>query len=431
MNTPFQNLRYLGDCMIGFLTRMCRATLQLDVRASDFSRCSSGNVAIMFGLVIVPFVSFGGISVDFAKASRETSRIQSALDAAVLAGGRAFQVSGDINDAKSTAAFYFNQQTGYTLKQNDVNETTFVLTAGSTEAVPTSFMGVLSDRFDTLTVSASAQAQLEREIDGDDVEVSLMLDITGSMRGQRIADLKAAGKDLVSILLRDEETTTRIALAPFSHAVNAGPYYQAVTNQAPTAGNTCVVERSTSRAYTDHPPSASNGYFNRFPAYGSYYVCPRAEIVPLSSDKQLLLNRIDTLPTHGTTAGHLGTAWAWYLISARWSGVFPTARAPRNSLDGVQKITVLMSDGQYNRKWFNNPTSDGQARRVCDQMKQASNGIEVYAVGFELEEGSSAYNRLKNCATDSAHFFPAGNGDELKAAFRAIAFKIAELRLVN
>ncbi|MEL7544095.1 MAG: hypothetical protein AAGJ70_09995, partial [Pseudomonadota bacterium] len=75
--------------------------------------------------------------------------------------------------------------------------------------------------------------------------------------------------------------------------------------------------------------------------------------------------------------------------------------------------------------------SDEQARRLCNQMKKAANGIEVYSVGFALQEGSAAYNRLKNCATDSAHFFAAADGTELRAAFRAIAFKIAALRLVE
>lgn len=403
----------------------------LPSRIRRFARSTAGNTAILFGLMAIPFASFGGLSVDFAKASREETRIQTALDAAVLAGGRAFQVSGSVDAATQAAAFYFQKQTGYTLTQNSVNEATFVLTAASTANVPTSFMGILSDRFDTLTVHATAQAQLEREIDGDDVEVSLMLDVTGSMGGQRIADLKAAASDLVNILLRDDEGTTRIALAPFSHAVNVGPYYQAMTNQQPAPNNTCVVERTGTRKYKDHAPSASNGFFRQFPASGTYWTCPTAEIFPLSSNKQLLLNRINALPTHGNTAGHLGTAWAWYLVSKRWANMFPSSRAPSNTLDGVQKIAVLMSDGQYNKKWYNDPNSDGQARRLCNQMKREANGIEVFAVGFALAEGSTAYNRLRDCATDAAHFFPAGNGDELKAAFRAIAFKIAALRLIN
>lgn len=314
---------------------------------------------------------------------------------------------------------------------NTVDEASFVLTVTSQESVPTSFMGLLGDAFDTLTVEALARAQLEREIQGDHIEVSLMLDVTGSMGGQRMIDLKSAAKDLVNILVDDGAPEARVALAPFSHAVNVGPYYEAMTNIAPPPDNTCVVERTGNKKYKDAKPNAGNGFFQQFPASGSYWICPTAEIVPLTSNKQLLLSRIDALPTHGNTAGHLGTQWAWYLISKKWASVFPGNRAPKSSLNGVKKIAVLMSDGQYNKKWYNNHNSDEQARRICKQMKKPANGIEVYAVGFALTEGSQAYNRLKDCATNDAHFFPAGTGAELKAAFRAIAFQIAELRLVD
>lgn len=407
-------------------------------RTRRFSQSASGNVTIIFGLMAVPFFSFAGLSIDFAKASREKSRIQTALDAAVLAGGRAFQVSGSTDTAKAAAALYFKKQTGYDLKSNTVNPDTFVLAVSSRENVQTSFMAVLGSKFDVLPVDASAKALLVREIQGDDVEVSMMLDVTGSMGGQRILDLKSAATDLVNILVKDGEDEVRVAMAPFSHAVNVGAHFAAMTNTPPIAGNTCVVERTGTRKYKDHPPSVTNKFFGSMtvakPATGrtsGYWSCPTAEIVPLTSNKQLLIDEIANLPTHGNTSGHLGTAWSWYLISKRWKNMFPSDRAPKGTLDGVKKIAVLMSDGQYNTKWYNTDNSDTQARKVCNQMKKEAAGIEVYAVGFQLAEGSTAYNRLKDCATDDAHFFPAGTGDELKAAFRAIAFKIAELRLVD
>jgi len=407
-------------------------------RTRRFSQSASGNVTIIFGLMAVPFFSFAGISIDFAKASREKSRIQTALDSAVLAGGRAFQVSGSTETAKQAAALYFLKQTGYQLKSNTVNPDTFVLAVSSQENVQTSFMAVLGNKFDVLPVSATAKALLVREEDGDKVEVSMMLDVTGSMGGQRILDLKSAASDLVNILIREGENDVRVAMAPFSHAVNVGPHFNKITNTTPVDGNTCVVERTTDRKYKDHKPSASNGYFQTMTEAkastgrtSGYWSCPSAEIVPLTSNKQLLLDEIASLPTHGNTAGHLGTAWAWYLISKRWKNMFPSSRAPKGNLDGVKKIAVLMSDGQYNTKWYNADNSDVQARKICNQMKKETAGIEVYAVGFQLSEGSTAYNRLKQCATDEEHFSPAGNGDELKAAVRAIAFKIAELRLVD
>lgn len=413
--------------------------------ARRFGENRAGNVSIIFGLIMFPFLSFAGISVDFAKATREKSKIQTALDTAALSAGRTFQVSGSEAEAKAAAALYFKKLTGYDLTINSVDPGTFVLTVGSQEDVTTSFMSLMGDQYRSLTVNAVSKAQLVREQQGDEVEVAMMLDITGSMGGQRIADLKVAASDLVNILVNDGEDEVRVALAPFSHAVNVGSYFNAMTNTNDNNGNggNCVVERTGNKKYKDHPPSNNNKYFRSLNAgrtdeglTSNYWRCPSAPIVPLTSDKSLLLDEINDLPTHGNTAGHLGTAWAWYLVSKRWSNMFPSNRAPKSNLNGVKKIVVLMSDGRYNRQWFNdNHDSDEQARRICNQMKKATNGVEVYSVGFGLTEGSDPYKRLEACASEDSggikHFFPAATGEELKSAFRAIAFNIAQLRLIE
>ena len=56
-------------------------------------------------------------------------------------------------------------------------------------------------------------------------------------------------------------------------------------------------------------------------------------IQPLTNDTAMLKRRIDKLQTGGSTAGHLGTAWAWYLLSPNWNTVlqqaFPTSQRRR------------------------------------------------------------------------------------------------------
>jgi len=48
---------------------------------------------------------------------------------------------------------------------------------------------------------------------------------------------------------------------------------------------------------------------------GTCTVPTSAEVVPLASTKQTLLDKITGLTASGGTAGHLGTAWAWYMLS--------------------------------------------------------------------------------------------------------------------
>lgn len=407
-------------------------------KAQEFTQSKAGNVSIIFGLMAVPFISFAGLSIDFAAASREKSKIQTALDSAALAAGRAFQVSGSEADAKAAAALYFKKQTGYDLTVNTVDPGTFILTVGSQENIPTSFMAVMGDDFDVMTVNATAKAQLVREVQGDKVEVSMMLDVTGSMgwtvtggTGSRMDELKVAAKDLVNILVKHNDDNVRIALAPFARSVNVAGKYKKWTGLDPVSNDRrCVVERQGTNRFTNEKPSNANGKFEPYP---NSWGCTTASIFPLSSNKTALINRINALPTDGGTAGHLGTAWAWYLISKKWHNQWGNVRRrPSDTNNGVKKIAVLMTDGDYNTRWNYNDTnknSDEQAKELCDNMK--ADGITVYSVGFELTPNSRPYNRLEDCASSDVHFFPAATGEELRAAFRAIAFNIAELRLVE
>ena len=52
----------------------------------------SGNVSMLFGLVVIPLTAFIGLAVDFGRVYAVKSQTQSALDAAALAAGRVAQV---------------------------------------------------------------------------------------------------------------------------------------------------------------------------------------------------------------------------------------------------------------------------------------------------------------------------------------------------
>ena len=301
-----------------------------------------------------------------------------------------------------------------------------------------------------LPVKLTAKAVLAVNANaGTHVEVSLMLDTTGSMGGSKMVDLKAAASDLVDIVIWDDQSsyTSRVALAPFSRYVNVGTtYFNTVTGQT-ASGNvhqrTCVKERSTSDRYTDAAPGSGN-YFNRYTGSGTCQ--PTSTIMPLSSDKVALKAHINAMPTTGMTAGHLGTAWAWYLVSPNWSSVWPAASAPKpysmitqnadpnsNAQPGdadfkpkLHKITVLMTDGSYNKQ-YSGSSSTVQARAICDEIK--AKGVTVYTVGFQISVNSEPDVTMQQCATSPTHYYNASSGEALKQAFRDIAIKISDLRI--
>jgi hypothetical protein len=349
---------------------------------------------------------------------------------------------------------------------------------------------------------------------GSNVEVALMLDVTGSMCSPctKIDAVISAAKDLVDIVIWDDQSnyTSRVALAPFAEAVNAGttlaPLVRGTvtsntssTPQVFTSGdmtnttkqptrkwinyprvggsgtNTwvisskCVTERIGTEAYTDTAPGTSaaskvgKGYFGTNTdtscSVGNHSDAEVNSIFPLTDDKTTLKRRIDKLTTAGSTAGHLGTAWAWYLLSPKWNTVlqtaFPSSKPAASYSDltvtnshgmpKLRKIAVLMTDGDYNINYCKgveaknsdqspdincnseNGKSQPQAATMCTAIKNAN--IEVYTVGFQVSSASRTF--LTNCATDPAHYYDATTEVALQAAFRDIALKIATLRLTN
>ncbi len=168
-------------------------------------------------------------------------------------------------------------------------------------------------------------------------------------------------------------------------------------------------------------------------------------MAPLSNTKTSIVSKIQGLTTGGGTAGHLGTAWAYYFLSPEWNSVLPTAnQAAAYGTEKLKKIAILMTDGEYNYQYDNKGysttlsvagssanglTSAQQAVQICNKMKE--DGIEVYTVGFDLGDNATAISTLASCASGTDHAYVAENGTQLKAAFRDIAIKLTELHLLR
>ena len=54
-------------------------------------------------------------------------------------------------------------------------------------------------------------------------------------------------------------------------------------------------------------------------------------MTPLSNDKTELKSRVGKMKLSGSTAGHIGTQWAWYMLSPNWGYLYPIGQ-PRRRL---------------------------------------------------------------------------------------------------
>jgi len=234
----------------------------------------------------------------------------------------------------------------------------------------------------------------------------------------------------------------------------------------PTASNmvavlgssTCVSERAGLSRYTDAAP-ATGAYVGRSYLESSN-ACPTVEITPLSRSRADLGNQIDKLRAGGSTAGQIGLAWGWYMISPNFGTLWPgTSRPAEYDPSRTLKVVILMTDGEFNTPFqagviaadagtgsgsedahINTNAGNGnpfsQSMQICDAMKKEN--VVVYTVSFQISSDvgktgvDTAYEVLEQCATSpDKHFFKATSGTDLKEAFKAIGRDITRLRIAR
>jgi Flp pilus assembly protein TadG len=449
-----------------------------------FRSDSRGNVSVMLGFCAIGLVGGVGAAIDTSVAYNVKSRLGAAVDSAALAGARAFaSPNRDVDIEKFFNANFPNGYMGSALQPLEISadgeNRTVTVTAKAT--IPTFFMRVLG-RYST-DIAATAEATLSSR----DIEVSLVLDVTGSMdKNNKMEDLKVAAKELVDIVVQDLQVPffSKVALVPYSMGVNAGdladqvrgPYIEDATCEYPdepdcetfrfrnAEGNdwqeqdisTCVTERTGPHAYTDQTPNLAHVGRN-FPRQ-DHNPCLEPEIVPLSSNKTALKDAINGLDPVGSTAGQIGIAWGWYMISPNFGYLFPGegAGVPYGSVNlgqEVLKVVVIMTDGEFNTVYFdgviardstsgsgddkymiNQDATNGdgyhQSEQLCAAMK--AEGIIVYTVGFDFSNVSNpedVTDLMNNCATSPDHVYLPESGTALKEAFKDIAAQISNLRI--
>ncbi|WP_293381958.1 pilus assembly protein [Phenylobacterium sp.] len=466
------------------LSRKLRLPSFLSRLIGDVRGVSAVTFAITFA-VLAP-MSLG--IVDVFTQSEQQGKLQDALDAAALYAARsnAF-TTADINTVGEKAlAANLQLIPGAVLQSSGFS---LVSVNGDTKVV-----GNASVQLPAFSPMAFAKTpvQVTSEVTrpGNNLEVALVLDNTGSMLGSPMTSLQSAANQLIDLVVSTTQTPyySKMAIVPYSNSVNAGSYANAARGTPTTAPNpikapcinqtvgctqmqftsitgltstfpnsTCVSERTGANAFTDAGPSGSPVGWVYTPPASDGNNCITATVQPLSSNISALHSTIASLTANGSTAGHIGMAWGWYMVSPNWANLFPAASQP--AAYGTQhliKAVILMTDGDFNTTYckgvISGVTSDTdgsagepkyhascgspngnsltQGLALCNAMKAAPNNIVVYTVGF-LHSGAdpTAETFLNSCATDANHVYFPSTGSSLSTAFQAIAADLNRLRI--
>jgi Flp pilus assembly protein TadG len=251
----------------------------------QFTSNIDGNIATLFALTAVPVLIAGGSAVDFARYDMTRQRVVAALDNAVLAAVSTLYddediTEQDINKAKEIALAQFNANVGDTTGLNitapvftyDPSSIGFTASIGGT--VDNSFMQLAGINTMDLNVKTQALAGSETKV-GSDLEVTMMLDTTGSMcngsnspcsTGTKIDALKDAAKLLVDEVVWPDQSknTSKVALVPFADRVRLAPDGQA--NAAFTAATNLPAVwsgfvKGTEQQQTGETCTEWNGYY--------------------------------------------------------------------------------------------------------------------------------------------------------------------------
>lgn len=203
-------------------------TARLPHRIHRFARDKKGNVAMLFALACLVIFPLVGFAIDFSRVIVEKHKLQMATDAAALAAAHDAFMEADDRRAVIEAHLNFlekdmGREITYELSQDD-NGRILLVTHLTVDTTIARIMG--RDAVDVSVRSGAVEG-------GSDIEVAMILDITGSMAGSRISALRTAAQDLVDIVVKDEQEPyySKVAIVPYAVAVNPGPYTDAARGE--------------------------------------------------------------------------------------------------------------------------------------------------------------------------------------------------------
>ncbi len=196
---------------------------------TNFAKAREGNVAMMAGIALPVLLLVSAGAVDMHNFLRVKSELQDALDAAALAAARSPYTDAVNIQNVGMASMEVNMPQYYNGNPGDVASFTL---GGKDKVIGTATVQVktlIANTFlppygkifdDYLPVTVSSEVMRASR----NVEVAIALDITYSMNNS-MTSLKNAAKELVDIVVQTEQSpyTSRVALVPYSAAVNVGP----------------------------------------------------------------------------------------------------------------------------------------------------------------------------------------------------------------
>jgi Flp pilus assembly protein TadG len=455
----------------------------------NFCSASRGNVAMLFGLLMIPLIGSVGAAIDYSRFNSVKVDLQGAIDSIALSLTK--EAASDTNTQLQTnAATLFNSIFSRPeVTSTTVNATyspgtantysTVVVNACAT--VPTVIMGILGYNSVNICDSSTAKWGYSR------LRVALVLDNTGSMsQSGKITALKTATNNLLSQLssAATADGDVYVSIIPFVDAVNIKNYTTYTSNTlswvdyGKTKGSDwgcnsnpaglgpyifskalCsynggtwtsaggVAQAAWSGCITDRGPQSapdSGNYDTNItapaPAIAStllpavnHYACNSGSLAPamgLSYNWSAMTSLVNNMTPEGGTNQNIGILMGWMSLA----GVGPFTAPAEDPKYTYNHIIIVLSDGLNTwDRWYGDGSThstqvDARQALTCANIKAA--GITIYTVQVNTD-GEALSTILQSCATDSSKFFYMTSSTEIVTTFNSIATALANLYLAK
>ena len=405
----------------------------------------TGQVIVFALVAMVVLVAMTGFVVDVGHAYLVQRQLQAGVDAAALAGaqhlpdpGETTQVAMDYGPTpgkKNAVTAIDNAQTTVTMRCvqaapgcSSVFDTYNAVNVRATSEVRTYFARVVG--IDTFTVNATATAC--SPCSAKELDVMVVLDRTGSMCQKsngaddhpQCTDLNNAKDGIRTFLGFMDPDLDHVGFAVFPPAYNQNSLCVTPTNSAQRYG------------YDTWWPYWLTGPGNQTP--GIYGINSLADdyLVPSGGSWALnpgssLIQRIDCVESAGTTSYVNSIEEAQHELEIHGRG-------------DVQDVIVFLSDGaantaprwisSYMEPWRNRPCAAGvEAARLAKES-----GTIIYTIGYDLnglgtdyeqcrtpggalESGITAYDAIRQIASEPDNFYNKPDPGQLNTIFTRIA----------
>ena len=246
----------------------------------------NGNVAMLFGLMLIPMLIGAGVGIDMMRAGQVRSQLGDATDAALLAAARAKLKDETLTNEQAAviARRYFDSNaSGITSTYIDefefeADEEVFRLKVIG--RVKTTLLGISGREFMPINIENEAKVAPPRAL-----EVVLVLDITQSMEGTKLDALTDSAKDLVDNIMADTDNSVLVGLAPFSSHVNIGisratePWIDVPADETWTY-ESCDIDEDAALAASCFEETETC-YNDGIPTPCTYWTCPNNDPAPM------------------------------------------------------------------------------------------------------------------------------------------------------